>query len=327
MVIQMPRRIRQNHVFGPVRSRRLGYSLGVDLVPLKTCTFDCIYCQLGRTTHKTLGRKEYIPTGAVLEELEQTLGRIPRPDYITISGSGEPTLHSGIGDVIAGIRAFTSLPVAVLTNGSLFYDETVRAACCLADVVLPSLDAGDEETFATVNRPAPGLTFQTQLEGLSAFRRDFEGQIWLEVFLVRSVTDNDTAVQRIACAVKSVRPDKVHLNTAVRPTAEEYAQPVPVRDLKHFSGFFEPRGEYIFSPPIKNNGTGLQMGQLLEMLKRRPCTLEDMARVLNMPPAGILKCLEGMIAGGVLVTVRRGTDVYYAAAPGLPPDTDQAFTM
>ena len=165
------------HVYGPVHSRRLGLSLGVDLVPYKTCPFDCIYCQLGRTTRRTVQRAAYVPVDKILGDLKRSLREVPKPDFITLSGSGEPTLHSGIGKIITGIRAITSIPIAFLTNGALLGDEDVRSGCRLADVVLPSLDAGDEAAYARVNRPAPGLTLRSLVEGLAGFREDFSGEI------------------------------------------------------------------------------------------------------------------------------------------------------
>ena len=173
------------HVFGPVPSRRLGRSLGVDLVPLKVCSYDCIYCQLGRTTCKTVGRKEWVSMDAVLDELKRKLAC--RPDYITLSGSGEPTLHSRLGEIIEHIQAMTKVPVAVLTNGSWLWQRGVREALTLADVVMPSLDAGDELLFQAVNRPHPEITFEKLVSGLEQFRREFSGQYWPEVLLLAAV--------------------------------------------------------------------------------------------------------------------------------------------
>lgn len=172
----------QHYVFGPVPSRRLGRSLGVDVVPFKTYTFDCIYCQLGRATCHTVERKEWAPTNAVLDELKCKLAC--RPDYITLSGSDEPTLHSGLGDIIERIQAMINVPVAVLTNGSLLWQPQVCAELASAHVVLPSLDAGDATKFKFINRPHASLSFEQVIEGLIAFRRGFTGQCWLEVFLL-----------------------------------------------------------------------------------------------------------------------------------------------
>lgn len=315
MMSQKPRQHRHSYVFGPVPSRRLGLSLGIDLVPFKTCTFDCVYCQLGCTNHKTVRRADYAAVADVLYDLEQALEKTPDPDFITLSGSGEPTLHSEIGAIIKGVRQITALPVAVLTNSSLLNDEKVRAACSLADVVLPSLDAGDEETFNAVNRPVPGLTFQSLLDGLVAFRRDFRGQIWLEVFLIPSVTGNDTVVRKIARMAKTFRPDRIHLNTAVRPTAEGFVQPVPVSELQRYAIFFNPGAEFAFQLPSKRSGSGLLAGHLLEILERRPCTLEGMAGILNIPPVQITKYLDGLVSKGQLEMSRRGSDIYFSAVP------------
>ncbi len=174
------------HVFGPVPSRRLGRSLGVDLVPFKTCSYDCIYCQVGRTTNQTIERKEWVPMDAVLDELKVKLAC--RPDYVTLSGSGEPTLHSRLGETIEHIQAMSDVPVAVLTNGSLLWQKEVREELALADAVLPSLDAGNGLKFAFINRPHPCLTFERMVEGLIAFRDEFPGQYWLEVFLLGGYT-------------------------------------------------------------------------------------------------------------------------------------------
>ena len=158
------------HVFGPVPSRRLGRSLGVDLVPFKTCSYDCIYCQLGRTTKKTIERKEYAPLGEVLDEVGRKLAETARPDFITLSGSGEPTLHARLHELVAGIREMTGIPLAVLTNGSLLWDEAVRDALAGVDLVIPSLDAGTPRAFARVNRPHHGVSFEKMLGGLIDFR-------------------------------------------------------------------------------------------------------------------------------------------------------------
>ena len=164
----------KNHVFGPVPSRRIGRSLGVDLVPYKTCTYDCIYCQLGGTTNLTLEPKEWVPMDAVLDELKRKLET--RPDYITLSGSGEPTLYSRLGEIIGRIREITDVPVAVLTNGSLLWKKEVREEVAMADLVLPSLDADNDYNFRFINRPHPDISFDQLIEGLIEFRSEFTGQ-------------------------------------------------------------------------------------------------------------------------------------------------------
>jgi len=212
---------KSQYLYGPVPSRRLGLSLGVDVIPFKTCTLDCIYCQLGKTTCKTLERKEYVPVGDVLAELKRLLDTGLQADYITIGGSGEPTLHSGLGRLIEGIKKITSIPVAILTNGTLFYLPEVRADCAAADVILPSLDAGDQQAFDTVNRPHEQITFDRLVDGLCALKNEYQGKIWLEVFCIDHFNTDSSQLAKIASAIKKIRPDKVHLNTAVRPTAEQ----------------------------------------------------------------------------------------------------------
>ena len=173
-----------HYLFGPVPSRRFGRSLGVDLTPRKTCTLDCVFCQLGRTTDKTMTRKEYVPVDAVLAELAAWIKENGKADYITLSGSGEPTLHSGFGEVLQFIRSHSSIPAVLLTNGTLLHLPEVQEAACHAHIVKVSLSAWDQASFGWVNRPHPELSFHQVVEGQKAFRARFKGQLWLEVFLV-----------------------------------------------------------------------------------------------------------------------------------------------
>jgi wyosine [tRNA(Phe)-imidazoG37] synthetase (radical SAM superfamily) len=302
------------HVFGPVPSRRLGRSLGVDLVPFKTCSYDCIYCQLGRTTKKTVERKEWVPTNAVLDELKRKLSC--RPDYITLSGSGEPTLHSGLGEIIDHIQAMTKTPVAVLTNGSLLWQPEVRAELALADVVMPSLDAGDELLFQAVNRPHPEITFEKLVSGLEQFRREFSGQYWLEVLLLAGHTALPAHVQKIAEWVRRIQPDRVQLNTAVRPPAEDFAVPVPQSRLAELARLFRPEAEVVAEYRRRRKSAGADASQqaVLELLRRRPCTEEDVAGGLVMRPIEAAKHLAQLAAAGRIVSQQHGDEVYYRLA-------------
>ncbi len=208
------------YLYGPVPSRRLGLSLGVDIVSAKVCTLDCVYCQVGKTTEKTIERREFVAVEPVLAELKQRLAQGLKADFIAISGSGEPTLHSRLGEIIDGIKQITDIPLAVLTNGTLLYRQDVRADCAKADVVLPSLDAGDEQGFRKVNRPHKDISVGKLISGLCAFRNEFPGRIWLEVFLAEGLNTDTEQIAKIKDAVELIRPDKVQLNTAVRSTAE-----------------------------------------------------------------------------------------------------------
>lgn len=313
---------RKNYIFGPVPSRRLGRSLGVDLVPFKTCSYDCIYCQLGRTTCRTIQRREWVPMDAVLDELKLKL--TCRPDYITLSGSGEPTLHSRLGEIIEHIQAMTAVPVAVLTNGSLLWQKEVREEVALADVVLPSLDAPDSERFEYINRPHSDITFERLVNGLETFRREFKGKYWLEVMLLDGYTSLPPQVRQLADWTRRIRPDKVQLNTAVRPPAEEFAMAVPPARLTELADLFSPKAEIVaeYHQPEKRFVTDANQESILELLRRRPCTEADIAGGLAIRAIEAAKHLASLEAGGRVVSQKRGDRVYYQLTqptPSKPP--------
>jgi wyosine [tRNA(Phe)-imidazoG37] synthetase (radical SAM superfamily) len=301
------------HIFGPVPSRRLGRSLGVDLIPAKTCSYDCIYCQVGRTTCKTIERKEYVPVSHVLSELEQKLKETEPPDYITLSGSGEPTLHSGIRDVISGIKKISAIPVAVLTNGSLLFMPEVRKDIANADLVLPSLDAGDEDMFQKINRPHPEITFERMLNGLISFREEYPGAIWLEVFLVEGYSDSAEEAEKIARWIPRIKPDRVQLNTAVRPTAEKFVRAVPEEKLVNLARLFGPKSEVIadFSAIKAPGKSAASLEDVLSMLQRRPCSLQDIAEGLKAGEQEIRGFIDGLLHKKLIVSEKKGNTVYY----------------
>jgi wyosine [tRNA(Phe)-imidazoG37] synthetase (radical SAM superfamily) len=303
------------YTYGPVPSRRLGRSLGVDLVPAKTCDLNCVYCQLGRTEHTTLERAEYAPVDVVVAEVRQRLQEGPRPDYVTLAGSGEPTLHVGFGDVAAGIKAGSNVPIALVTNGTLFHLPEVRAACGAIDLVLPNLDAGDEETFRRVNRPHGGLTLETVVEGLARLRREFAGQIWLEVFLVEGVNTSDGQLARIRECVDRIEPDRVQLNTAVRPPAEADVRVPSAQRLEEARSMLGARAEIIV--PLRGlpetPGARAQRQEVLATLRRRPCTLEDVARGMGINRAEAAKHIGRLLDEGAIQVRQRLYDTYYEA--------------
>jgi len=304
------------HIFGPVPSRRLGLSLGVDLVPRKLCTLDCVYCQVGRTTDKRTERGDFVPVADVLAELAETLPRVPRPDYITMSGSGEPTLNARLGEVIDAVRRLTDVPVAILTNGTLLVDPAVRHECAKADLVVPSLDAGDEETFQRVNRPAPGLTLEGLVEGIAAFRREFAGQLWLEVFLVAAVNDGDEQVSKIARLIERIGPDRVQLNTATRPTAEVGVGAVSPARLADIARRLGHGAEVVagFAAQKRTAETELQQEQVLAMVRRRPVTADDIAAGLGAHRNEVAKAVGHLLESGAVVRTERGGRTYFEAA-------------
>lgn len=299
------------HVFGPVPSRRLGRSLGVDLVPFKTCSYDCIYCQLGRTTHKTIERKPWVSPEEVLEELKAKLET--KPDYITLSGSGEPTLCTGLGDLIEGIRSVSDVPVAVLTNGSLLWQREVREELGGADLIIPSLDAGDAKMFAAVNRPDPGLSFDEMVDGLVLMREDFSGAYWLEVFILGGYTADGSEVEKVNAHVHRIRPDKIQLNTVTRPAAENFAFGVDKKRLNELAKLFEPEGEVIadFRAVHGRPEFNATRDAVLHLLRRRPSSLDDIVGGLGIHRNEALKYIEELLAQKLVETTRSANRVFY----------------
>ncbi|HHJ98997.1 MAG TPA: radical SAM protein [Actinobacteria bacterium] len=299
------------HVYGPVPSRRLGRSLGVDLVPYKTCTYDCVYCQLGRTTDLTVERRAHVDVDAVLDEIECALGSGQRLHYITLAGSGESTLDLGIGDIIAGIKGFSDVPLAVLTNGSLLWMAEVREALMGADLVIPSLDAGDRSWFYRVNRPHPSIDFEVMVSGIEAFTRAFAGEVWLEVMLLAGATGTPDEVASIADRVRRIAPDRVQLNTAWRPPAEASVRPLPNVRLERFASAFPGVVDIVAERPEHlSEGTGaagIKDEDILSLVSRRPCTLEDIADGLGAHVAEVLKHLDALrTAGRITAAAREG---------------------
>jgi len=310
--------IAHGYIYGPVPSRRLGRSLGIDLVPFKTCSYDCIYCQLGRTTKKTVDRREYVPIGRVLEELERKLSASDAPDYITLAGSGEPTLNSGIGKLIREIKRRTPIPVAVLTNGSLLWRKEVREELQAADLVLPSLDAGDEKLFRYVNRPHEEISFERMVDGLAVFTAAFPGEVWLEVFLLAGVTGLPSEAGKIAAAARRIAPARVQLNTVARPPAEEFACAVSRKRLDSLKGIF--RGTVDIVSESEEDVSlvlpcpDLRDEEVLALLGRRPCTCRDVASGLGVPAPAAIKRLDALVASGKAKIVFESGKAYYVIA-------------
>jgi len=305
--------IKYKYLFGPVPSRRLGRSLGVDIVPLKTCTQNCIYCQLGKDAPQTLERKEYAPIDAVLEELKMKVADGLEADFITISGSGEPTLHSGLGKLIRGIRAVTRIPVAVITNGTLLSRPDVRADCDQADVVLPSLDAGDADTFQKMNHPHPDLDFEQYVDGLVRFRSEYAGQIWLEVFFCEGINTTEQAISNLKTRIAQIRPDKIQVNTSVRPVVHPEAARVEPERLEQIARALDERAEVIadFSKHVSATGKPADLNVVLETLRRRPCSLEDLSAGLGLSKEQLIPVLDKLAALSKITTEEKNQKKYY----------------
>lgn len=311
------------YLFGPVPSRRLGRSLGVDLVPFKTCAYDCIYCQLGPTTCRTIERKEWVPLERVLAELPERLAS--KPDYITLSGSGEPTLYAPLDELIARIKARTEIPVAVLTNGSLLWQPDVRRQLLRADLVVPSLDAGDEAMFQRINRPQPQLSFDQMLDGLVALRQEFPAAYWLEVMVVGGFTDTAAEIEKLARGVDRIQPQRVQLNTVTRPPAETAATAVSPARLKHFASRFRPSAEVIadFRHVHQQEEFVASRNEVLALLARRPCSVADIAAGLGLHDNEVIKHLEALRAVGAVECRPGPGQRYYRAVLPEPPHERQ----
>jgi len=305
------------YVYGPVPSRRLGRSLGIDLVPFKTCTYDCVYCQLGRTTNKTTERKEYVAIEDVLAEMERKLAIGPDPDFISLAGSGEPTLNDRIGDLIVKIKRLTRIPLAVFTNGSLLWMREVQGALMYADLILPSLDAGDEHLFQCVNRPHEDITFEKVIEGLAEFTERFPGSVWLEVFLLAGVTGIPAEIEKIAALARRIRPNRVQLNTVSRPPAEEFAFAISGEQMERFRKLFSETAEVITESERGESATSSAGGatdtDILSLLSRRPCTVRGVSSGLGLHPEEVSKRLHVLSKQGAVVSVRRNDVIFYEA--------------
>lgn len=306
---------RMKYLFGPVPSRRLGFSLGVDIIPFKVCSLDCVYCQLGRTTEKTTQRTEYAPIEPVIEELKDWAQKGGKADYITLSGSGEPTLNSRLGDLIDEIKKITDIPVAVITNSTLLTDEAVRNACLKADLVVPSLDAADQEIFEKINRPASNVNIKEIIEALRLFKLQFKGKFWLEIFFIESVNTSDQHIAQLKSAIDIIKPDKIQLNTAVRPTADQGISPMTYEKLQAIADKLGDNAEVVASFPTSETGKKIRTTAetLLSMLKRRPCSLQDICQSLAIHPNEALKYIGHLQQSKKISSEEKNTVIFYKA--------------
>jgi wyosine [tRNA(Phe)-imidazoG37] synthetase (radical SAM superfamily) len=313
-------------VFGPVPSRRLGRSLGVDPVPFKTCNWNCVYCQLGRTAPPTGERREYVPVDGIVAEVRtavETQGE-DAIDWITFVGSGETTLHSGLGRMLRGVRAVTSLPIAVLTNGSLLHLPEVREELSGADAVLPSLDAGTEDLYLRVNRPQPGFTFERLVDGLVAFRAEYAGWLWVEVMLVRGLNDTDEALESLAAVLRRVAPDEVHVNVPTRPPCEPWVDAPGEKTLQRAEAILGESARRVTPGEGWFDLTGSRdvVEALISVITRHPMSEEELEQALGRwPREEIEAALARLAASNRARLVERGGKRFwcYAGARFRPP--------
>jgi len=305
-----------NYLFGPVPSRRLGMSLGVDLVPKKVCTLDCVYCEVGKTTMLTLERREYIRFDEIQAELTDYFNSNPDPDYITFSGSGEPTLNSRIGDVVALLKELRpNIPIALLTNGTLLCDAKVREEIKNIDLILPSLDGVSQKVFQKIDRPLKGLTASDHIQGLVDLRNEFTGKIWLEVFILPGYNDSPKELEQFKEALLQIRPDSIQLNTLDRPGTLPGINGATRQQLQEIADFWQLENTVIISAAPDRKDVKSYRGELesviWETISRRPCTLDDLHRMLGIDVSEINKYLDVLESDGKIEAQEMERGLFY----------------
>ena len=284
------------HIFGPVPSRRLGISLGIDIIPFKTCTFNCIYCECGETNNLTVKRRRFVSVKTIINELKHYIPEVKHLNFITFSGSGEPTLNKDLGKMIREIKKMTRVPIAVLTNGSLLHLKEVRNDLLNADLVLPSLDTASSETFSKINQPHKSLDIHQITDGLREFRREFNGQIWLEVFIVKGINDNNGELDKLYRSIQIIQPDKVQLNSLDRPPTYDHVEPVDMKTMEQIKARWETLPVEI----IKRAGKRREIlsfsrnleSSILNTINRRPLMIEDLEALTGKKRIELYKYID-----------------------------------
>jgi wyosine [tRNA(Phe)-imidazoG37] synthetase (radical SAM superfamily) len=302
--------------FGPVPSRRLGFSLGVDLVPRKRCSFDCIYCQVGKSADREVERRSFFNPEDIVREIASEVKRQRNIDVITFSGSGEPTLNLDIGWIIKETKERVKLPVSVITNSSLLADEKVRLDLGLSDVVLPSLDAVSEDVFVQINRPHSKIKIDDIIQGLKRFKAEYKGKVWLEIMLVKGVNDKTEELEKMKRVIEYIGADKIQLNTVTRPPAEESARGLGSPALKKICASFGDGAEIIckFKKKAKKVDTRLKFEMVSSILSRRSLTLDDIVRITGVTVDEARKSLQDMENQGRIKGARTGGATFYRLA-------------
>jgi wyosine [tRNA(Phe)-imidazoG37] synthetase (radical SAM superfamily) len=305
-----------SHLFGPVQSRRLGVSLGVDMVPAKICSLNCVYCECGATTSLTVERKEYVSSEALIAELDAYLGKTPSLDYITFGGSGEPTLNTGIGRVARYLKKhYPRYRRALLTNGTLFHLPEVRKECADFDVVLPNLDAVSETVLFKINRPHPSLDSGVIIKGLSVFRKWYKGGVWLEIFIVPGINDAPAELNALADASRAIKPDRVQLNTLDRPGTCEWVRPATSEELQRIAGIFAPLQVEIITRISRSSlfqeKISVTPESLCSLVSRRPSTVDEIAGMTGLSLSKVAEALSSLTASGFLTTYTVGSRTFY----------------
>ncbi|MBR1368931.1 Fe-S oxidoreductase [Methanocalculus chunghsingensis] len=317
--------MRRKHIFGPVQSHRLGRSLGIDLIPYKTCSYNCVYCECGETTIQTIERSIIIPENEVMEELRSTLSTSPQLDSVTFAGSGEPTLSLSLGNVIAMVKEeFPQYIISVLTNGSLLTRSDVREELMRADRVIPTLTSARQETFERIHRPHPSLSIDAIIAGMEEFRREYRGGIWLEIFIIPGVNTSEEELISLRDAITRINPDRVQLNTLDRPAPESWVQAASEAELNMVREILgREKVEIVnLSPSAPKSGTvpGEEKEMISAMLSRRPSTIEDIITATGMSGGEVAKILRDLENAGEIRSYRGTRGTFYSSS--LPDEGD-----
>jgi len=305
---------KHSHVFGPVPSRRLGRSLGVDLIPPKTCTFDCLYCEVGRTTCKSIDPISYVDPEALLSQVKAKL-KETHPDAVTLAGSGEPTLHAQLGKIIHEIRRLSHVRVALLTNGSLFWREEVLQGALEAHMIMPTLTTAFQATFERIHRPHPCLTLEMVVKGLMRLREVYRGKYALEVMLLAGMNDSDEELDALRPLIRRLSPDKIQLNTVVRPPADLTAMALDRKRLEEIKDFLGDAAEIVAEPAQRETEAVVEDWEtrFLEAVRRRPLRVEDVSRVWGLPCEAIQSVLQALVTKGLIKAKVHFGEVYYSS--------------
>ncbi|MFC1495405.1 radical SAM protein [Thermodesulfobacteriota bacterium] len=303
-----------SYVFGPVPSRRLGLSLGIDLIPRKTCSFDCIYCQVGKTSDRIMEASSFVPVSEVIDELREVLSK-RTPDVITLAGSGEPTLNADIENVITEIKKVTSIPLTLLTNGSLLWNDRIRERIRGVDILIPTLSTVYEDTFKRIHRPHPDLKLNDIINGLKETRKEFKKNIFLEVVLLSGLNDTEKEISGLSKVIREISPDRVQLNTVVRPPSDPGAMSLNNEKLEEIKEYLGGNTEIIASVPLKGreNIPDSKLEQLIEMMKRRPVTANDISKTLNIEKDETERLVKELRIKGRIKEQDFGDDLYYTS--------------
>jgi wyosine [tRNA(Phe)-imidazoG37] synthetase (radical SAM superfamily) len=303
--------------YGPVLSKRFGRSLGIDIIDFKCCEYDCIYCQLGRTTDKRVGRKHFekIKIEDFKRGLEDKIKRGPKPDFITFSGSGEPLLEKDIARYIKAAKSVSDIPVAVLTGGGLLGLDDALQDIMEADLIKVSVDGPNEELLQKINRPCSQISFKKNIEGLGRLAASFGGRIWVEIMMIGGINDDMGTINAFKSLFDGLNAsiEKIHLNTPTRPSAGSFFKPTGSQKLKVLKDLLGDRAEIVkdlkSDDPAEGPKAGLE--DVIEMLKRRPCTLEELSAALDMNINEVIKLISFMLSKSMISCSGTDKDKYY----------------